>query len=269
MREGFMAAIESAQSVTPAASRVAVITGGARGIGESVVRRFSQDRTYRAIIVDLDGKAAEALACELQEAGIAAEGHALDVSSTERIAAFFAALDERHGRCDALINNAGYARLSAFGDLSADDWNRTLAVNLTGALIMAQHAATLMERNGWGRIVNITSVSGLRAGVGRTAYGTSKAALTGLTRQMAIELATKGITVNAVAPGPVETAMADQAHSARTRDAYNQMVPMGRYATSSEVASAVAFLCSDDAAFITGHTLPVDGGYMAAGVLQW
>ncbi len=249
-------------------SRVAVVTGGARGIGEQVVRRLAGSVGIRTLIGDVNEAEAQQLATELTAGGADVAALPLDVSSEASVGAFFAKVDAFYGRCDILVNNAGIARLSAFDQLPIDIWNATLAVNLTGPLLMTRAALPLMRRNGWGRIVNLASVSGFRAGVGRTAYGTSKTAIMGLTRQMAIELATDGITVNAVAPGPVTTEMAAEAHSAKTRESYNRLVPMGRYATPEEVASAITFLCSDDASYITGHTIPVDGGYLAAGVLE-
>jgi 3-oxoacyl-[acyl-carrier protein] reductase len=133
-------------------------------------------------------------------------------------------------------------------------------------MLMVQHAVPLMKRNGWGRVVNVTSVSGLRANVGRTGYGTSKSALTGLTRQMAIELAPIGITVNA-RPWTGQYRDGRDPFSTDT-ESYLRMVPMGRYATPAEVASPIAFLCSDEAGYVTGHSILVDGGYMAAGVLE-
>jgi NAD(P)-dependent dehydrogenase (short-subunit alcohol dehydrogenase family) len=125
-----------------------------------------------------------------------------------------------------------------------------------------------MVKNGWGRIVNISSISGIRAGAGRTAYGTSKSAVIGLTRQMAIELAQHGITVNSVAPGPVDTPMTQAIHSEETRQSYYRLVPMRRYGSTDEIAAAVSFLASDEASYITGHVIPVDGGFVAGGVLD-
>jgi 3-oxoacyl-[acyl-carrier protein] reductase len=249
--------------------RVAVVTGGAHGIGEAVVRRFAGGMGLTTIIGDLDEVAANGLAIELVRQGSRAHAMKLDVGSSESISEFFAKLSAEFGRCDVLVNNAGIARIAPFAEVTLEDWNAHLAVNVTGALLMSQKAVPFMIRANWGRIVKVTSISGIRASVGRTAYGTSKGALSALTRQMAVEFATSCITVNAVAPGPVETAMAQELHSTEMRELYNSMVPMARYVTPSEVAGAIAFLCSDDATYVTGHTLLVDGGYVAGGLLRY
>jgi 3-oxoacyl-[acyl-carrier protein] reductase len=247
--------------------RVAVVSGAAAGIGNAIARRLSAAGLH-TVVADIREAQAEEAARGIRQTGGLAAAMFVDVSSATSITEFFERLRNSFGRCDVLVNNAGIIKLTAFMELPFDVWNSTMAVNLTGPLLMAQHAVPLMLLNNWGRIVNIASISGLRASVGRTAYGTSKAALTGLTRQMAIELATSNITVNAVAPGPIETDMTAAAHSERTSNAYHSMVPMRRYGRPDEIASAVNFLCSDEAAYITGHTLPVDGGYLAAGVLE-
>lgn len=151
-------------------------------------------------------------------------------------------------------------------DLTLEDWSRVIAVNLTGAFLCTQAAVPLMRETGGGAIVNITSISGLRASTLRTAYGTSKAALAHLTQQQAIELAALGIRVNAVAPGPVDTAMAKAVHTPAIRADYHDHVPLNRYGLETELANAIYFLCSDQASYITGQELAVDGGFDATGI---
>jgi NAD(P)-dependent dehydrogenase (short-subunit alcohol dehydrogenase family) len=166
------------------------------------------------------------------------------------------------------VNNAGIAKTFPFLDFPLDNWLATMNINLTGTLLCSQRAARLMVPRRWGRIINIASVAGMRAvGKGRTAYGTSKAAVIGLTRQIASELAEHGITANAIAPGPVDTPMTEVLHSPAFRDAYTGAIPMKRYGRPDEIAAAVSFLASENAAYITGATIPVDGGFMSAGAL--
>lgn len=142
-------------------------------------------------------------------------------------------------------------------------------VNVTGTLLCSQHAGQLMARNGWGRIVNIASVAGMRAvGTGRTAYGTSKGAVIALTRQMAVELAAHGITANAVSPGPVDTPMTRVLHSDKFRKEYTDAIPMDRYGTTGEVANAVMYFVGDEAGYTTGVVLAVDGGFLASGARE-
>jgi 3-oxoacyl-[acyl-carrier protein] reductase len=248
--------------------RVAVITGGAAGIGEAIVRRLSADG-FMIVIADLDGVRAEALANEIAGGGAHAIGKQLDVSVPESITTMFdwLAADDL-GPCEVLVNNAGVASTAPLAELPLERWESTIAVNVTGALLMTQRAVPLMKKRGRGRIVNISSISGVRASSGRIAYGTSKAAIIGLTRQLAIELAGDNITVNSVAPGPVDTATAQAVHTEATRQSYLRLIPMKRYGRPEEIAAAVSFLCSAEASYITGHTIPVDGGFLAAGVLE-
>lgn len=249
------------------APRVALVTGGAMGIGAAISERLATDGLH-VLVADINLDAATVTANRINASGGSAAPLCMDISDPEAIAQVFATIELDYGRCDVLINNAGIAKTYAFLDLPLDAWQKTVTTNLTSVLLCGQHAARLMLRHKWGRIVNISSVSGIRASAGRTAYGTSKAAVIGLTRQMAIELAEHGITVNSVAPGPIDTAMTQALHSAETRLSFTNGIPMKRYGTPDEIAAAVAFLAGADAAYITGHVVPVDGGFIAAGVLS-
>lgn len=258
--------MNSSSQTNQSDARVAVVTGAAGGIGGAIAARLANAGMH-VVVTDLDLSAAQSVASSLIEQGKAATPIKLDVGDSNSLGDFFATLDGTLGRCDVLVNNAGIASLIPFEEFPLDTWRRIIEVNVTGPLALAQHAVKRMKARGWGRIVNIASTSGIRAGVGRTGYGTSKTALIGLTRQMAVELATYGITANAVAPGPVETPLAKH-HSAATREAYLRQVPMKRYGQPDEIAAAVAFFASQDAAYITGQTLSVDGGFVAAGMLD-
>jgi NAD(P)-dependent dehydrogenase (short-subunit alcohol dehydrogenase family) len=178
----------------------------------------------------------------------------------------FAAAAQRFSRLDALVNNAGIAVFKPLLETTLDDWQRTLAVNLTGAFLCVQAAAPQMREAGGGAIVNVTSISGFRASTLRVAYGTSKAALAHLTKQQAAELAALGIRVNAVAPGPVDTAMAKAVHTPAIRADYHDAIPLNRYGLEEELAEAIVFLCSERASYITGQTLAVDGGFESTGI---
>jgi 3-oxoacyl-[acyl-carrier protein] reductase len=179
----------------------------------------------------------------------------------------FAAAMKQFGRVDVLVNNAGVGIARMFVDTSLDEWERVLRINLTGTFLCSQHAARQMMRQRSGRIVNIASLSGQKGGVGRAAYGSSKAGIELLTKVMAVELAEFGIAVNAIAPGPIMTDVAREMHTQETRDAYHRLVPQGRYGETEEIAAAAVFLASDEASYITGHTLNVDGGFLAAGLM--
>jgi NAD(P)-dependent dehydrogenase (short-subunit alcohol dehydrogenase family) len=170
------------------------------------------------------------------------------------------------GRLDALVNNAGVAIFKPIGETTFDDWQAVMATNLNGPFICTQACVPLLMASSGGAVVNIASISGLRASTLRVAYGTSKAALIHLTKQQAVELGNAGIRVNAIAPGPVDTAMAKLVHTAAIRADYHDAIPLERYGTPEEIAAAVGFLCSPAASYINGQVLAVDGGFDAAGV---
>lgn len=243
--------------------KVALVTGAARGIGLATAKRFLADG-WRVALLDLDNDTLKRTHAALpSDKAIAI---CCDVADAAGVVAAIARIAKEFGRLDALVNNAGIAIFKPILDVTYEDWSRVLAVNLTGPFLCVQAAAPLMRDSGGGAIVNITSISGLRASTLRTAYGTSKAGLAHLTQQQAIELASFGIRVNAVAPGPVDTAMAKAVHTPEIRAAYHDAIPLNRYGLEQELAEAIFFLCSERASYITGQTLAVDGGFDATGI---
>ncbi|MFD0935247.1 SDR family NAD(P)-dependent oxidoreductase, partial [Methylobacterium trifolii] len=189
-----------------------------------------------------------------------------DVSDPQAVTAAVQAVADRFGRLDALVNNAGIAIFKPLMETTFADWSRVLAVNLSGPFLCTQAAVPLIAEGGGGAIVNITSISGFRASTLRVAYGTSKAGLAHLTKQQAVELAEFGIRVNAVAPGPVDTAMAKAVHSPEIRADYHDVIPLERYGLEEELAEMIVFLCSGRASYVTGQVIAVDGGFEATGI---
>jgi len=245
-------------------TKVAVITGAARGIGLAIAERFLAEG-YRVSLLDIDGDTLERTAERLTppENVLAIT---CDVAEPEQVRSAIDQTVLEFGRIDALVNNAGIAVFKPLLEHSYEEWSRVLAVNLNGPFLCTQACAPHMLKAGGGAVVNIGSISGLRASTLRVAYGTSKAALMHLTKQQAAELGIRGIRVNAVAPGPVDTAMAKQVHTPDIRASYHDAIPLNRYGTEQEIAAAVWFLCSDGGSYINGQTLAVDGGFDATGI---
>lgn len=245
-------------------ARIAWITGAARGIGRATAERFLAEGWSVAL---LDIEAAE-LARTAEALGPAGRVLALpgDVANPAAVEAAAAGILNRFGRLDALVNNAAIAVFGPILETTLADWRRVLDVNLTGPFLTGQAAAPVMAATGGGAIVNVTSISGLRASTLRVAYGTSKAALAHLTKQQAVEFGELGIRVNAVAPGPVDTAMAAAVHTPEIRADYHDAMPLNRYGRESELAAAIFWLCGGEASYVTGQVLAVDGGFDAAGI---
>ncbi len=253
---------------------VAIVTGAARGIGAAVALWFLEHH-HRVALWDIDGATLAATQARLSQAygadGVMATS--VDVSQSAAVSAAVQGLDQAWGRVDVLVNNAGIAVFKPTLQTRLDEWRSVMATNLDGPFICTQAVAPFMLRNAphpqggqRGAVVNIASISGLRASTLRVAYGTSKAALIHLTRQHAVELGAQGIRVNAVAPGPVDTAMAKAVHTPEIRRDYHDTIPLNRYGTEEEIAQAVGFLCSPVASYINGQVLAADGGFDAAGV---
>jgi 3-oxoacyl-[acyl-carrier protein] reductase len=243
-------------------NRTALVTGASQGIGRAIALRLAADGAQVAVAARNQEKLAEVVA-EIVAAGGSAHAFALDMASEDSIKACAKDVVAHFGKIEILVNNAGITRDILALRMKRQDWDDVITTNLTGAFLMCQACMSSMLKARWGRIINITSVVGETGQAGQANYAASKAGLIGLTKSLARELASRTITVNAVAPGYIETAMTailtDEQKSAMT-----SQIPLARAGTDADIAAAVAFLASDDAAYITGHTLDVNGGmYMA------
>ncbi|MFM6990309.1 MAG: SDR family NAD(P)-dependent oxidoreductase [Rhodoferax sp.] len=247
--------------------RVAFVTGAASGIGREIARQLALVDGARVYIADRDAVGAEEAVAEIQSEGGRAKAVTVDLGNITALQSNMAELTSEFGPPDILVNNAGIVATIPALDYPLDHWNLSMAVNVTAPMLLAQHALRHMTAKRWGRVINIASISGVRAGSGRLAYGTSKAAVIAMTKQFAIEVAQAGVTVNAIAPGPIETPLVARLLPAADRDFYGSLNPMRRFGDPKDIASAVLFLASTQAGFITGETLAVDGGFLAAGVL--
>ena len=244
----------------------AIVTGGASGVGKAVAQRFASEGAA-VTIADTNIDAAKALAESLNTQGWLAQAVNTNVANPDSVDAMVDATVSAFGGLDIIVNSAAIARVERILDISLESWNEVLATNLSGVFLCAQAAARYMQTHGGGRIINVSSVNGQRAVTGRGAYAVAKGGLEMLTRIMAAELGEYDITVNNIAPAPVDTPMILKMHTESTRAHWYRNLPIKRYAKPEEVAGAALFLASPDAAYVSGHTLNIDGGFNAAGLL--
>jgi NAD(P)-dependent dehydrogenase (short-subunit alcohol dehydrogenase family) len=240
--------------------KTAIVTGAARGIGLATTKLFL-DEGRRVAMIDRDADA-------LMQAAEALDGAlpvVCDVSVPDEVDGMLDAVLGAFGRIDALINNAGVADFGPMGETRFEQWRTVMATNLDGVFLCSQKVAPALIESG-GAIVNIASISGLRASTLRVAYGTSKAAVMHLTQQQAAELGEFGVRANCVAPGPVNTKLALAVHSPEIRAAYHDAIPLNRYGSETEIAEVIVFLCSDKANYVTGQVIAVDGGFQSTGI---
>jgi 3-oxoacyl-[acyl-carrier protein] reductase len=238
--------------------RIALVTGASQGIGRACALELARNGAHVALAARSLDKL-EAVAAEITTAGGTAHAFQLDVASEESIRACAKAVIAHFGKVEILVNNAGITRDGLMMRMKRSDWDDVLTTNLTGAFLLTQACVSSLLKNRWGRIINITSVVGQIGQAGQANYAASKAGLIGLTKSLARELASRGITVNAVAPGYIETPMTAVLDD-KQRESMLTNVPLSRPGTDADIAHAVTFLASEEAAYITGHTLDVNGG---------
>jgi len=245
--------------------RKALVTGGASGIGKATARRLLAEGGA-VVIADANGRAIEEALRELEPSG-PVSGLVVDVTDWAQVESGVREAAGRLGGLDILVTSAGVSHQATAWETRLEDWNRVLAVNLTGTFLCVRAAAPLMIDRRWGRVVMLASITGSHVWSGRAAYAASKGGVLALAKACAADLAEHGVTVNSVSPGPIATPQTAGLHSKTIRDKVESQTPMRRYGTPEEVAAVIAFLCSEDARFVTGHDLRVDGGLTATAIL--
>jgi NAD(P)-dependent dehydrogenase (short-subunit alcohol dehydrogenase family) len=248
--------------------KTAIVTGAGRGIGAAIALAYAAEGAA-LVIADIDAGNARDVAGRIVAQGGRAVAIETDVRDSAQARRMVDTAIESFGGLDILVNNAGVGLATRFLDLTLEEWDRTIAINLTGVFLCTQHALRAMLAGGkGGRVVNIASICGQRGIDGRTAYSVTKAGIEVMTKILAVEFAGKGINVNAIAPGPIETQMTRDPGTGAKRGTYEDRIPMGRYGAVDEVAAAAVFLAGPGASYICGDTLNVDGGWLAAGSIQ-
>jgi 3-oxoacyl-[acyl-carrier protein] reductase len=244
--------------------KIALVTGAAHGIGRGIALRFGAEGAV-VLVTDIDVDGAEAVAHGVRDGGGRAEAIRLDVRRPEEVREVYDRVARDHGRLDIQVSNAGSTARMPFLETTVEFWDQLLTLNLRGVFLCGQAAARIMVGQGSGRIVNMSSISGQQGGLGRAAYGASKAAIINLTQVMAAELAEHGVLVNAIAPGPTRVE-ATASQPLPGQGMLNRLL-LKRFGEPAEVAAAAVFLASDECSFTTGAVLNVDGGFHAGGVL--
>jgi len=240
--------------------KTALVTGSARGIGKAIAERLAS-LGAKIVVSDILGDMAESTARELREKGFGAISLRTDVTSAPDVEKTIEDILAKFGALDILVNNAGITKDALIVRMSEEDWDRVLNINLKGAFLVTQASAKVMMKQRSGRIINISSVVGRMGNAGQANYSASKAGLIGLTKSAAKELSGRGITVNAIAPGYIATEMTEKLPQA-AKDAFLNNIPLKRAGTPEDIARVVAFLASDDASYITGQVIGVDGGLL-------